>query len=198
MSLPWRCCKGPSPKLQGRIGGGYDGRDGIRPDVALSLPRLSHHTLVLINFPYDRIEPVPGIFPLPLRQPRDLSNIFPLPQQGIYPPFHLHGRLFMLPLDILVFSLCARFEALGLVDGGGNLGPNFFPCLFQSAVFRMTEVPLIPLPNMLNILHCTLSDKPQLPHPLYIYISSKNIASPCLLISWRPVGPFRNDNSSIS
>ena len=34
--------------------------------------------------------------------------------------------------------------------------------------------------------------------PLSISLYSQNIASPCLLISWRPVGPFRNENCSIS
>ena len=115
----------PSSKRWVRIGEGDGGSDGLGPGVTLSLPRLSHYTLGLMNFPYDRLGPVLGIPPLPIGRPQALPNIFPLPKQVIEPPFNLHGRLFLIPPDLPVIPICDRFAALGLVDGGGNLGPKF-------------------------------------------------------------------------
>ena len=85
-----------------------------------------------------------GIVPLPLGRPQALSKIFPLPQQGIEPPFRLHGRLFLLPPDLLVVPIFARFSAIALIDGGSNLVPKFVPCFFQLAVRPLSEGPLIP------------------------------------------------------
>ena len=97
----------PSPKRQGRIRDGDDGFDGLLTGVALSIPRIFHHTLGLINLPYYQLGPVPGILPLSIGRPQELPKIFPLPQQGIEPPFHLHGRLFLIPLDLLGVPICA-------------------------------------------------------------------------------------------
>ena len=160
----------PSPKRQGRIRDGDDGFDGLLTGVALSTPRIFHHTLGLINLPYYRLGPVPGIFPLSIGRPQELPKIFPLPQQGIEPPFHLHGYIFLLPPDLLVVPICAQFSDLGLVAGGSNIGPKLFPCLLQLTVRPLPEVPLTPFPNPLHILPCTLLHKPQLPPPLYIFI----------------------------
>ena len=164
----------------------------------ISLHRLSHHPLVFIDLTYDRLGPVPGIVPIPLRRPRALPMIFPLPQQVIEPPFHIHNCIFFLPMDILCVHICARFAALGLVDGGGDLGPKFGSCLLQFFVCPLPECPPMPFPHPLHLLHFTLSHKSQLPPPPPLSLPSQNTASRCLLISWRPAIHFCNETSSIS
>ena len=81
--------------------------DGLGPGAVLSLPCQSHHILGLINLTYNQLGPVPDIVPLPLGLPQALPNIFSLPQQGIEPPFYLHGCLFLIPMDILLIPICA-------------------------------------------------------------------------------------------
>ena len=49
--------------------------DGLGPGVALSLPCLYNHPLVLIGLLYDKIDPVPGVLPPPLVRPHILPDI---------------------------------------------------------------------------------------------------------------------------
>ena len=138
------------------------------PIIAFSLPHQSHHNLGFINFPYNWLCPVPDIFPLPLVRPQDLPKMFWLPQQGIDIPLHPHRCIFLIPPDILVVPICAQFAALGLVDGGGNIGPKFGPCLLQLATCPLPKSLLITLSNLLHILPCTLWHNP--PPPISILL----------------------------
>ena len=81
--------------------------NGLGPRIAISIPLLSHHTLGFFNLTYILISPVPGIVRLPLGFPQALPNIFPLNQQLIEPPFHIHGRLLLLSPDLLNVPICA-------------------------------------------------------------------------------------------
>ena len=110
-------------------------RGGLRTVMMdLMASNLALRSLSLINLPYNRLGPVPVIVSLPLGRPQALPKIFLLPQQGIDPPFHLNGRLFLLPLYLPVVPIFDQFAALGLVDGGVNLFPKIVPCLLQLSV----------------------------------------------------------------
>ena len=60
-----------------------DPSDNLGPGIALSLPYLFQHNLVLVDIPYKRFSPVPGVVPLPLVLPQPLHKIPPPPQKGI-------------------------------------------------------------------------------------------------------------------
>ena len=60
----------------------------------ISLSTLYHHTLVLANLPYEKLEPVPGIIPLHRGRPQILPNIPTTgPSHCIFPNLRLISRL---------------------------------------------------------------------------------------------------------
>ena len=94
-----------------------DPSGGLGPGVENFLPRLSHHTLDLIDPIYEQLGPVARFVPSPLGLPMPMPKIRPPPQQGTDTPLQLHVHQLPLPLDLLHRPLCARFAALGLVGG---------------------------------------------------------------------------------
>ena len=83
------------------------------------------HIINLFDEPFDVLGP--GVALLTSRLSRHSLGIANFPNKQLSP---VPGVSF-LSTDVDYFSLCFWFVALGIVDGGVDLGPKFGPCLLQ-------------------------------------------------------------------
>ena len=122
---------------------------GLGIGVALSL---LFHLLGLIDIPYKKISPVPGVISLPLIFPQPLTKIPPPPQQVIKPPLQLHICQLPLPPYLLCIPLCVWFSYIGVFDARVDIGPKFGPCILQLFSRPPPEGPIILFPHPLHLL----------------------------------------------
>ena len=120
----------------------------------ISLPIISHHPLVLVDLPYERLNPVPGVIPLPLGRPQILPNILPTgPSNFLFPNTNLLSCLHKVQYRLLPVGVCVP---LSDIDPLHFLGPvPQVPC----QIVDVPQVPLIPLSCTLHILLHLLSPK---------------------------------------
>ena len=132
----------------------------------------------------------------------DALRIFP--RYSHYPNMEL--RLTSISMDLYSFSLrissaslfapdshilASLMVAVILVQNSDLSSSNFFSALCLRELSWLYIIPSVSslFSYFININH---------PPPIYLSLSSQNIASPYLLIYWQPAGPFYYNHSSIS
>ena len=85
---------------------------GLGPDLAISLPLLSHNPICLVYLSYKRFIPFPSIVTLPLVFHQPLHNIPPPLQQRINPPFQIHIHQLPISPYLLIYLFSSNSHIL--------------------------------------------------------------------------------------
>ena len=152
----------------------------------ISLPSLSHHTLVLIELTYERLDHVTGTVPLPLGYPKLLPKI---PQTG--------PSNFWFP-NLQLWSRLQKVQSRILQVGGCLPLPDTYPIHIRNPIpqvpckiLDVPQGPIIPLPH--TLLRLLLPKFPLCTHTHPISLSLQNFVPPFLLIYWGPSRYLLND-----